>query len=365
MFSSTDTRDSLEAAVGDTPPLLPTLRTFPLQLSSSSPQALPPSSSDALPSSSVLTCDLRTQNPPTEDEELMRKHEPEKKEKESQKDSLRSAKKKARSKTWRRRAGQSSFTNSIDVTSDSSTIDTTFASEKSTDRPHSTHCHSSTGFTSTSTSQRDRDCASMLDKQEIDNTASISTNSISSIDTHQCHTTSSMIDPEGIEDDIRVLMSHIGAFTRRGLGITHASLKYPDVLDAIHNIARTRPGDFTTNPYMSAQLSEANSLPAHKDKNNLSMTWLIAFGDFTGGRLWLESPLGSHPPLAPQTAWEKNLRGEFHDVKNTWVRFDPPLYHAIEPITSGPRWSLALFTPKNLKQVNKAARRELNPSSFL
>ena len=129
-----------------------------------------------------------------------------------------------------------------------------------------------------------------------------------------------------------------GAYTRRGLGITHASLKYPDVLNAVHNIALTRPRDSTTDLYMSAQLNDAISyLPIRKDKRNLSMTWLIAFGDFTGGRLWLESPIGTEPPPAPQTAWEKNLRGKCHSVLNTWVRFDPQLYHAVEPITSSSR----------------------------
>ena len=146
----------------------------------------------------------------------------------------------------------------------------------------------------------------MLDRQEMDNTASVFTKSISTVDTHQCHTTTSMIDPEGIADDIRVLMNHFlpkspqrnnvitacgrlfGAFTRRGLGITHASLRCPDVLSAIHNIARTRPGDFTTDAYMSAQLSAAMSLPIHTDKNNLPMIWLIAFGGRLGLNLLLE-----------------------------------------------------------------------------
>ena len=76
--------------------------------------------------------------------------------------------------------------------------------------------------------------------------------------------------------------------------MTHASPRYPDVLNATHNVARTRPRDFITDPYMSAQLSEAMSLPVHKDKNDSSMTWLIAFGDFTSGRLGLESPIGTH-----------------------------------------------------------------------
>ena len=88
-----------------------------------------------------------------------------------------------------------------------------------------------------------------------------------------------------------------------------------------------------------------------RTKNNLLLSWLIAFGDFTGGRLWLESPIGTHPPPAPQTAWGENLRGEFHDVKNAWVRFDPQLYHAVGPITSGSRRSLALFMSKNWKRL--------------
>ena len=143
--------------------------------------------------------------------------------------------------------------------------------------------------------------------KKIDNSTSIFTYSISSVDSPQCHTTSSTIDPESVEDDIRMLMNHsllessqrtnvitadyttrgrlFGAYTQRGLGITHASLKHPDVLTAIH-----------------------------KDKNNLSMTWLIAFGDFAGGKFWLESPIGTEPPPATRTAWEKNPRGEYRSV---------------------------------------------------
>ena len=80
MFSSVDTVDLLEAAIGDTLPLLPSLHTCPLQSPYSSSQALPPSSSDALPASSITTVNLEEQDPPIEDEEAMREgegeHEP-------------------------------------------------------------------------------------------------------------------------------------------------------------------------------------------------------------------------------------------------------------------------------------------------
>ena len=161
MFSSLDTGDLLEAAIGDTPPsLLSSSRIVPLQLSALS------SSSDALPSSLVITFNIADHDPPTEDGQPKQEEGAAHEDRRSQShDSLGKKEGKARRKTRRRRIGQSSFTNSTDVISGSSMIDTAFTSEKSIDRPHSTHCHSSTGYTSTS--QHDRDCASMLDREEV------------------------------------------------------------------------------------------------------------------------------------------------------------------------------------------------------
>ena len=73
----------------------------------------------------------------------------------------------------------------------------------------------------------------------------------------------------------------LGAYTTRGEGIAQA---------------KTRPGGFADEPYLSAQLNSAILLPIHQDKRNYGKTWLIALGSFTGGRLWLESPVGSFPP---------------------------------------------------------------------
>ena len=66
MFSSMDTGELLEAAIGDAPPVLPSSsQAVPLQLSSKS--------SDALPSSSVVSFNITDHDPPhdppTEDEQ--------------------------------------------------------------------------------------------------------------------------------------------------------------------------------------------------------------------------------------------------------------------------------------------------------
>ena len=107
------------------------------------------------------------------------------------------------------------------------------------------------------------------------------------------------------------------------------------VVQAIHHLASLRGGDASSEAYLSAQVNRPKRLQAHKDKNNHSTSWLIALGDFTAGRLWLEDPLGQHPPPCVTSEWQKGLRGSFHNVHNAWFKFDPTKHHALEEVKSG------------------------------
>ena len=176
MFSSFTTDQILEASLDD--PLLPTSMHVKSSSSSASPTIVV---ADASPSSSVLTYDMRNQDPPTEDEETTMTR-------------LGMASGETRTKKVQfcepnsgRRKGRS--TTKSDIRNDR--IDEPLPLD---DSP--THCHSSAG--STSTSQHDADPTSIDARKEIDSSTSIFTNSISSIDSPQCHTTSSMVDPESI-----------------------------------------------------------------------------------------------------------------------------------------------------------------------
>ena len=142
-----------------------------------------------------------------------------------------------------------------------------------------------------------------------------------------------------------------GAFTTRGEGITQATFRFPEIVSAIHLLASSRPSGFTTEPYMSAQLNASSSLPLHKDKNNFARSWVIGLGSYEGGRLWIEDPLGNEPPPCISADWQKGLRGCYHDIRNTWVQFDPQLYHCVEPVSKGERRSVALFTPRSWKRL--------------
>ena len=55
----------------------------------------------------------------------------------------------------------------------------------------------------------------------------------------------------------------------------------------------------------TAQLNASRHLPVHKDKSNRGRTWLFAIGDYEGGRLWVESPVGSHAPPTAKCEWQQ------------------------------------------------------------
>ena len=39
-------------------------------------------------------------------------------------------------------------------------------------------------------------------------------------------------------------------------------------------------------------------------------------GDYEGGRLWVESPIGTYPPPNASELWHHNLRGDYHGIRN-------------------------------------------------
>ena len=59
-----------------------------------------------------------------------------------------------------------------------------------------------------------------------------------------------------------------------------------------------------------------------------------------------------------------NLRGEYHDIRHKWIRFNPQCYHAVEPVTSGSRVSLALISPRFWRRIPLHALNELQDVGF-
>eukprot|EP00971_Amphidinium_carterae_P324128 6441335-Amphidinium_carterae.1 len=109
----------------------------------------------------------------------------------------------------------------------------------------------------------------------------------------------------------------IGAYTRRGVGVTNASTRddFKGILKTVHSLAKTRKSQ---DPYCSVQLNHYSSLAVHRDQYNHDATWLIAVGNFRGGRLWTENPSGQGVPPPCCDASTQHLRGTYHCVRNKW-----------------------------------------------
>ena len=68
--------------------------------------------------------------------------------------------------------------------------------------------------------------------------------------------------------------------------------------------------------------------------------------------MWLEDPLGQHPPPSVTSEWQKGLRGSYHNVHNTWFKFDPTKYHAVEQVKSGTR-TIKPLSPQEEKELRE------------
>eukprot|EP00971_Amphidinium_carterae_P185337 3679976-Amphidinium_carterae.1 len=93
----------------------------------------------------------------------------------------------------------------------------------------------------------------------------------------------------------KVFSQLYGAYARQGSGVTRRSWQHSELLQLIHQAARTyKLGEYTS--VVVNRLPEGRPLLVHRDKANLpgTNTWVTSFGPFKGrgGRLWTFSVEG-------------------------------------------------------------------------
>ena len=76
------------------------------------------------------------------------------------------------------------------------------------------------------------------------------------------------------------------------------------------------------------------------------------------------APVALYSPPHPTEPWYHNLRGDYHDLHNTWVKFSPRCYHAFEEVASGRRVSLSLSSPRSRSRISPHALSELQNAGF-
>eukprot|EP00971_Amphidinium_carterae_P111535 2208842-Amphidinium_carterae.1 len=171
----------------------------------------------------------------------------------------------------------------------------------------------------------------------------------------------------------------LGAYTRRGAGVSRAASLHADFLSKVHLAAKRRAGAGGRAPYLAVQLNKNGpGTPArlHRDAFNLpgSHNWVKARlipngnGVASGGRIWVADKEGD--AIIPKAAVAGNphaevgMRGKWVDPCAEWVHFDATRLHYVEPPRNAERIAIVLHTPSRLTALSGAHWRELAQLGF-
>eukprot|EP00971_Amphidinium_carterae_P064471 1277065-Amphidinium_carterae.1 len=127
-------------------------------------------------------------------------------------------------------------------------------------------------------------------------------------------------------------------------------------------LATLRPAWMHPGEFLSVNLNQNPRLPAHRDRHNLSETWLATCGEHRGGALWIEAiddEIELHKgelrplPQALRGGAPEGLLGFVFPLQGTWTRFAGLRWHAILP-AQGERYSVSLFSPRHIQRLTES-----------
>ena len=109
------------------------------------------------------------------------------------------------------------------------------------------------------------------------------------------------------------------------IGVSVATVRMPSVVQLLNTlIKRQLPPDAT---WTSVYVSKNAHVSPHRDSRNTGVSYLRAFGDFEGGRLWVEDPDGQ---ILVAFKGEKRC-GTLYPTKGHWLKVNARcMTHAVE-----------------------------------
>jgi len=155
------------------------------------------------------------------------------------------------------------------------------------------------------------------------------------------------------------------------LGVSSATGTYPNICKLLISALRAVDKDF---PFTGIQLNYNYASRPHVDKNNCGCSYIVGFGNYTGGELWMhDSEAGedgvSHT-LDPEdddvtAAYPAGdtFSGRVEDINGNWTQFDGNKLHFTQPF-SGNRYSVIYFTCDQYAKADKDVRTSLLSAGF-
>eukprot|EP00971_Amphidinium_carterae_P336445 6472816-Amphidinium_carterae.3 len=150
------------------------------------------------------------------------------------------------------------------------------------------------------------------------------------------------------QDGVAARSVLLGAYCKRGLGITNATTKgkWSRALALIHELAKRRGGNRADKRYLAIQVNSYDggvSVPRHRDRFNEGLSDIYVCGNFEGGDLY--------------------CGGQRVDAIGKWGVLDGTEWHWTEP-HRGRRLSIVLFTPKGWERLSEQHLKALADLGF-
>lgn len=126
-----------------------------------------------------------------------------------------------------------------------------------------------------------------------------------------------------------------GLVNRRSLPVDYSRQGWlrPKLLYLLQEFAN----EYVTIPWTSITVNDNYQCQKHRDKGNHGMSFLVAFGDYTGGELKI---------------YEGDLSGN-HNIRYNAITADfSKVYHSVEPF-QGKRYSLVFYNLKTTKMPSE------------
>lgn len=155
------------------------------------------------------------------------------------------------------------------------------------------------------------------------------------------------------------------------MGVSAATNSHPNLNKLLISAMQAVDSDF---PFTGIQLNYNYASRPHVDKNNLGCSYIVGFGDYKGGELWMHDDdaidSGVSHTLDPDDehvsalyAAGSTFLGRVEDIRERWSQFDGNKLHYTLPFT-GNRYSLIFFTCDQYAKVPENVRSSLKNAGF-
>eukprot|EP00971_Amphidinium_carterae_P133818 2650902-Amphidinium_carterae.1 len=156
----------------------------------------------------------------------------------------------------------------------------------------------------------------------------------------------------------------VGAYTRRGVGITKGTKSFGPVVGLTRTWLQSEQPSARFTTLSLSQMQEGDMLKVHKD-GNTGTSWVRAMGNYEGGKLWIAGSGHVEAPVELQPLPEGcPPKGRLVDLSAAWFCLDATQYHGVCSVCKGTRYSISAYICRDPHKLSSVHWHDLARQGF-